>query len=196
MRPRYFSRTQSVNRLIPSYALAYNIKRMATTSRAKSGGIRAEKSPDARVRRILAIDYGRRRIGLALSDELGLTAQPLLTFERTNRRDDLRRLRGICREHGVAHILVGHPLHITGAAGEMAEEAARFAARLKKAIGIAVELVDERLTTWEAEQTMSETKSPSRRKRRSLDDVAAAVLLRDYLERGRESSRLAPAAGA
>ena len=196
MRPRYFSRTQSVNRLIPFYALAYNIKRMVTTSRAKSGGIRAGTSPDAKARRILAIDYGRRRIGLALSDQLGLTAQPLLTFERTNRRDDLRRLRGICREHGVAHILVGHPLHITAAAGEMAEEAARFAARLKKAIGIAVELVDERLTTWEAEQTMSETKSPSRRKRRSLDDVAAAVLLRDYLERGRESSRLAPAAGA
>jgi putative holliday junction resolvase len=196
MRPRYFSRTQSVNRLIPSDALAYNIKRMATTSRAKSGGIRAEKSPDARVRRILAIDYGRRRIGLALSDELGLTAQPLLTFERANRRDDLRRLREICREHGVAHILVGHPLHITGAAGEMAEEAARFAARLKKALGVAVELVDERLTTWEAQQTMSETKSPSRRKRAHLDDLAAAVLLRDYLERGRESARLAPVAGA
>jgi len=169
---------------------------MATTSRAKSGGIRAEKSPDAKARRILAIDYGRKRIGLALSDVLGLTAQPLLTLEHTNRRDDLSRLREICREHGVAHILVGHPLHITGAAGEMAEEAARFAARLKKALGITVELVDERLTTWEAQQTMSETKSPSRRKRRSLDDVAAAVLLRDYLERGRESSRLAPAAGA
>jgi putative Holliday junction resolvase len=169
---------------------------MATSSRAKSGGIRAETSPDAKARRILAIDYGRKRVGLALSDELGLTARPLLTFERANRRDDLRRLREICREYGVELILVGHPLHITGAVSEMAEEAARFAARLKKALGLAVELVDERLTTWEAQQTLSETKSPSRRKRAHIDDLAAAVLLRDYLERGRESSRLAPAAGA
>jgi putative holliday junction resolvase len=193
MLPRYFSRTQSLNQPIPSCALAYNKVVMATTARTNSAAVPAETSPGSKARRILAVDYGRKRIGLALSDELGLTAQPLLTLARTNRRDDLRRLREICREHGVAHILVGHPLHITGAPGEMAEEAARFAARLKKALGIAVELVDERLTTWEAQQTMSQAKSSSPRKRRPLDDVAAAVLLRDYLQRGHESSRLAPA---
>ena len=136
--------------------------------------------------RILAIDYGRKRIGLALSDELGLTAQPHATITRTNRKNDLRRLRDICRKHAVRRILVGHPLHITGEAGEMAEEAAIFAARLKKEIGVEVELVDERLTTWEAHQTMAEVKSP-RRKRAgtAVDDIAAAVLLRDYLERER-----------
>ena len=136
--------------------------------------------------RILAVDYGRKRLGLALSDELGLTAQPHATLTRTNRKNDLRRLRDICRKHAVRRILVGHPLHITGEAGEMAEEAAIFAARLKKELRMDVELVDERLTTWEAQQTMAEVNS-SRRKRSgaAIDDVAAAVLLRDYLERKR-----------
>ena len=139
--------------------------------------------------RILAIDYGRKRIGLALSDELGATAQPLLTIQRTNRRDVIRRLREICAKHGVAQIIVGHPLHMTGEAGEMAAEAASFAARLSKELGVETELVDERLTTWEAKQTMAETKSPKRRKGEAIDAVAAAVLLRDYLEHQSEKMR-------
>jgi len=166
---------------------------MAGTPRAKSGAVRAEADPGAKAARILAIDYGRKRIGLALSDELGFTAQPLLTLERTNRRGDMRRLREICREHGVAHILVGHPLHITGAAGEMSGEAAQFAARLKKETGIVVELMDERLTSWEADQLMSETKSSSRKRRTHVDDVAAAILLREYLDRRHSHPRPARA---
>jgi putative holliday junction resolvase len=154
------------------------------TQRASSGEISAGVPPsEPRPRRILAIDYGRKRIGLAISDELNLTAQPLMTLARTNRRNDFRRLREVCREREIARIIVGHPVHITGEAGSMADEAARFAERLKKETGIEVELLDERLTSWEAEQTVGKTRSSSRRKRREpLDDVAAAVLLRDYLE--------------
>jgi putative Holliday junction resolvase len=155
---------------------------MATTGRASSG----EKSaPAAKSERILAVDYGRKRIGLALSDEMGLTAQPIGTLVRVNRQRDLSRLREACRTRGVTHIIVGQPLHMTGEAGEMAEEAARFAARLEKATGIGVELVDERLTSWEAERTVAETRSAVKRKRAAIDDVAAAVLLRDYLEKRR-----------
>src|SRR5271156_1151678 len=138
---------------------------MTLTARARD--IRAPETLDIEPTRILALDYGRKRIGLALSDELGITAQPLVTLVRTNRRNDLRRLREICRKHGVARILVGHPLHITGEASPMAEEAERFAARLQKELHIEVELVDERLTTWEAERTVAETKPSSRRKRSS-----------------------------
>jgi len=144
---------------------------------------------EAKPRRILAIDYGRKRIGLALSDALGLTAQPLATLARTNRRNDLRRLREICRKHGVARIVVGLPLHMTGETSPMAEESARFGARLQKDLGIEVDLQDERLTSWEAEQTVAETRSSSRRKRGPLDDVAAAILLREYLERKRDPAR-------
>jgi len=144
--------------------------------------------------RILALDYGRKRIGLALSDELGLTAQPLQILTRKNRREDLSRLRSICAKHGVARILVGHPLHITGEAGEMADEAAAFAARISKELKLEVELLDERLTSWEAGQTMAVSGNQSRRKKKSthLDDVAAAILLREYLDRNRGS--LSPAA--
>lgn len=154
---------------------------MPMTQRAKARENSAAAG-ETKPRRILAIDYGRKRIGLALSDELGLTAQPLTTLVRTNRRNDLRRLRDICRKHGVAHIVVGYPLHMTGEAGEMADEVARFSARLRKELGIETELVDERLTSWEAERMAAEAKS-KRRKGRALDDVAAAILLRDYLER-------------
>jgi putative holliday junction resolvase len=165
----------------------YNKTNMMIAPRARDVGV--PETFDIETTRILALDYGRKRIGLALSDELGLTAQPLVTLLRTNRRNDLRRLREICRKHSVARILVGHPLHMTGEPSPMAEEAALFAARLQKDLGIEVELVDERLTSWEAAQTMAEVKSSSRRKRAPIDDVAAAVLLRDYLENKKQLAR-------
>jgi putative holliday junction resolvase len=153
---------------------------MLSTAPANGWAALPEGTLKSAMSRILAIDYGRKRIGLALSDELGATAQPLLTIVHTNRRDVVRRLREICAKHKVAHIVVGHPLHISGEAGEMAAEAAHFAARLSKDLKIETELFDERLTTWEAKQTMAETKP--RRKDEPVDAIAAAVLLRDYLE--------------
>ena len=87
--------------------------------------------------RIMAIDYGRTRFGLALSDELGLTSQPLKTLPRTNRRDDIRRIRLLARENNVRQIVVGLPLRLDGSAGEMAEEVMRFATRLTKESRIA-----------------------------------------------------------
>jgi len=140
--------------------------------------------------RVLAIDYGRKRIGLALSDELGLTARPLSILERSNRQTDMRRLREICREQGVARILVGHPVHMTGEPSDMSEESARFATRLAKELGIPTELADERLTSWEADQFLAEAKS--RRPRNApVDDLAAAILLRDYLNQNQSHGRAA-----
>ncbi|MGH9561646.1 MAG: Holliday junction resolvase RuvX [Terracidiphilus sp.] len=135
----------------------------------------------SRASRILAVDYGRKRIGLALSDGMGLTAHPLAVLARTNRRNDLRRLRELCREHAVQRVIVGHPVHMTGSPGEMADEAARFAARLEKELGLPIELVDERLTSWEAETTLTEANA-ARPKGAPVDDLAAAILLREYLE--------------
>ena len=150
--------------------------------------------------RILAIDYGRRRIGLAVSDASGSVPRPLATLERTNRRNDLRRLREIVRQHEVRRIVVGHPLHLDGTAGEMAEEAARFAARIEKELRLPVELVDERLSSWEAEQILAAAETPARKRggqaagsRRQggerIDAVAAAVILRDYLEHKRKRAK-------
>jgi putative holliday junction resolvase len=140
--------------------------------------------------RILAVDYGRKKIGLALSDELGLTAQPLAVLARKNRLADLNRLREICMRYSVGRIVVGYPVHITGQKSEMAAEAARFAARIARDLKIQTELLDERLTSWEAKQIVSRSPFSVSRRGGAIDDVAAAVLLRDYLEhrRSRDAS--------
>jgi putative Holliday junction resolvase len=130
---------------------------------------------------VLAIDYGRRRLGLALSDALGMTARPLAVWERTNRRKDITRLRELCRRHEVGRIVVGWPIRLDGTPGEMADEAASFAERLRKHLGRPVDLCDERLTSWEAGQQLLE--SESRRPGAHVDDIAATIILRDYLAR-------------
>src|SRR6266702_1411763 len=85
-------------------------------------------------RSILAVDYGRARIGFALADSETRMAQPLSTMERINRNEDMRRLREVVREHGVKQIVVGLPLRLDGTRGEMAEEAERFGQRVRKQI--------------------------------------------------------------
>ena len=126
-------------------------------------------------------------MGLALSDELQMTARPLAIWLRTNRRRDLARLRQLCKQHGVSCVVVGWPLHLDGRESPMAEEARQFAERIRKDLRLPVELADERLSSWEAEQTVAETSSRRRTsprgQRKSLDDVSAAVILRDYLSR-------------
>jgi putative holliday junction resolvase len=149
-----------------------------------------EGQPGAAALRILAIDYGRKRIGLAVSDAMGMTAQPLAVLSRTNRRNDLRRLRDLCREHSVGRIIVGHPLDMSGESGAMADEASRFAARLQKELGLPTELLDERLTSWEAEQSLPQVMA-GRRRGAPVDDLAAAILLREYLEKSHVRSSTA-----
>src|SRR5262249_44911201 len=112
-----------------------------------------------------------------------LTAQPLATLERTNRRNDLGRLREVVRGHDVQLIVVGHPLHLDGTTGPMAVETERFAARIEKELGVPVELVDERLSSWEAEQVVAAGRA-GREREGAVDRLAAAVILRDYLGRG------------
>jgi putative Holliday junction resolvase len=146
---------------------------------------------------ILAVDYGRARIGLALADAETRMPQPLSTLERVNRNEDMRRLRELAREHGVKQIVVGLPLRLDGSRGEMAEEVERFAQRVRKQIGVPVELVDERLTSWEAERLMEEIqgrfirdekpvggkKSKNTEAKMTVDAVAAALILKEYLDR-------------
>ena len=146
---------------------------------------------------ILAVDYGRVRMGLALADSETRMAHPLSTMERINRNEDMRRLRELARDYGVKQIVVGLPLRMDGSRGEMAEEAERFAQRARKQIGVPVEMVDERLTSWEAERLLEEvqgrfihgerlagSKKPKNvQAKMSVDAVAAAVILKEYLDR-------------
>ncbi len=145
----------------------------------------------------MALDYGRTKIGLALADSEARIAQPYDTLERINRNEDMRRLRELAGQLGVRQIAVGLPLRLDGSGGEMAEEAARFAQRVRKQVGVPVELVDERLTSWEAERILEEElgrrivheeAAPGRKKaaraadgKYTVDAVAAMVILREYL---------------
>lgn len=149
--------------------------------------------------KILAIDYGRARIGLAIAESLQGIAQPLGTLHRLNRNEDMRRLRELVRDNSVKLILVGLPLHLDGSRGDMAEETERFAQRIRKQIGVAVEMADERLTSWEAERVLEEEfgrKSKqidgAAKKKDSekftVDSVAAAIILRNYLQRSHNAS--------
>ncbi len=159
---------------------------------------KGEGEPNASVRpSILAVDYGRARMGLAIADSNTRMARPLGTFERVNRNEDMRRLRELVRERGVKQILVGLPLRLDGTRGEMTDEAERFAQRVRKQIAVPVEMVDERLTSWEAERLLEETqgrfmheeKSAGARSKKkapskvTVDSVAAALILKEYLER-------------
>ena len=135
---------------------------------------------DSRAGRVLAIDYGRKRIGLAISDELRATARPLQILERENRRSDIYRLREIVRDRDIKLIVLGHPVHLSGEGSEMSEEVSRFAAKLRHELNLEVMLVDERLTSWEAEQLPISRRRSVERTR--VDDLAAAILLREYLD--------------
>jgi putative Holliday junction resolvase len=132
--------------------------------------------------RILALDLGERRIGLALSDELRLTAQGLDSLVRTSEREDLDRLARLVEEKQVALILVGNPVRMDGAEGARSEWARRFAKKLERRTRRPVVLWDERLTTKAAERVLRASGISRARRNRAVDRLSAVILLTSYLE--------------
>ena len=131
----------------------------------------------------LGIDHGSKRIGLAISDPGGTIALPAGTLESRGLERDLAAIREVVEAHQVKRIVVGLPLHMDGRAGRQAEAARVFAERLAEAFGLPVDTLDERWTTREAERALRATGRRGREKRARIDSVAAALLLRTYLER-------------
>jgi putative Holliday junction resolvase len=118
-----------------------------------------------------------------VSDELGLTAQPVMTLERKrNRRDDLRRLARLARRFGVAGIVVGNPVHLSGGVNPQAEKTREFAAELGELTGLPIHLWDERLTTREAHQILYEAGHARQQHRRVVDQVAAVLILQSFMD--------------
>jgi putative Holliday junction resolvase len=132
--------------------------------------------------RILALDFGKRRIGLAVSDEIGLTAQGLETFQRTTVREDLKRLSELTASLNVTLILMGDPLHLSGQQGRQSEHVREFAARLGEKARVPVAFWDERLTTVEAQRVLKESGISSRKRAQAVDRLSAVILLESYLE--------------
>jgi putative Holliday junction resolvase len=133
-------------------------------------------------RRILALDVGSRRIGVAVSDPLGITAQGLETILRSNKRTDFERLQRVVQEYDVGEIVVGYPLRMSGAEGSQSEKMATFAEELRRRFGLPVHLWDERLTSAEANRLLRETDMSIRRRAQVVDRLAAVLILQNYLE--------------
>jgi putative Holliday junction resolvase len=132
--------------------------------------------------RILALDLGKRRIGLAISDELGITAQGLATLQRKNNRADLAEFARIIKDKGVDKILVGNPLHMSGDAGRQSDSARQFGEMLARYTGLDVELWDERLTTVEASRVLRSSGIGIEKRAKAVDRLSAVILLQSYLD--------------
>lgn len=131
----------------------------------------------------LGIDHGGKRIGLAVSDPAGRVALPAGTLESRGVERDLAAIRRVVEARQVERIVVGLPIHMDGRPGRQAEAARAFAERLAGELGLPVDTMDERWTTREAERALRATGRKGKKKREVIDSVAAAILLRAYLER-------------
>jgi putative Holliday junction resolvase len=134
------------------------------------------------VSRLLGLDVGTRRIGVAVSDELGLTAQPVLTLLRKKPREDLRSLARLARKYDCREIVVGNPLHLSGDTSRQAEKTQAFAQLLADETKLPVHLWDERLTTSEAHRILYESGRPRAEHRKVVDQVAAVIILQGFLD--------------
>src|SRR5437867_1956752 len=132
--------------------------------------------------RILALDLGRKRIGLAISDELGLTAQGLPTIHRKNTRADLAALARLVHEKSVDRILIGNPLHMSGDSGLQAAAARHFVELVSRYLSKDVQLWDERLTTVEASRVLRDSGISIEKRARAVDRLSAVILLQSYLD--------------
>ena len=135
--------------------------------------------------RIMGLDVGDKKIGVAISDAMLETAQGRTTVQRTSMEADIQRLRKIAEENEVHQIVVGQPLHMDGRPSPQSEKIARFARQFQEATGIPVVFSDERLTSFAAEQHLEEMGFNWRKRREHVDRVAAMLILQEYLDRQR-----------
>jgi putative Holliday junction resolvase len=132
--------------------------------------------------RVLAVDPGAKRVGLAVSDPTGTIAQPLATIPADPSASLARRLAEVAKEHDAGRIVVGLPRRLDGSMGPEAKAARELAAALRRASRLPVELVDERLTTAAAERSLLESGMRREKRRANIDRVAAAILLQSHLD--------------
>jgi putative holliday junction resolvase len=131
---------------------------------------------------VIAIDLGARRIGVAVTDGLGLSAQPLATIPRRGGQRDLEALAALVRQHDAERVVLGLPLDPEGERGRAAQSVEAFAARLRAVIDVPIDLCDESFSTVEAEEVLLEADLSRARRRQVVDRVAAAVILRRWLD--------------
>ena len=137
---------------------------------------------------LLGLDVGDTRIGVALSDELGVAAHPLCTLTRKNRKVDLIAISDLVSIHKVECVVIGLPISLDGSIGTQAEKIQKFAKRLEHVIDIPIEFQDERFTTAEAEEILHELNKDAKAQKELIDEVSAVIILVDYLNRVQETN--------
>lgn len=132
--------------------------------------------------RLLALDVGERRVGVAVSDPTGWLARPLTIIHCRSKREDLAAIARLVEEQGVTAVVVGYPVNMDDSVGPQARRVARYAAALERVLPVPVILWDERLSSEEAAYRLRAAAGGRRKRRRHLDDAAAAVILQEYLD--------------
>jgi putative holliday junction resolvase len=132
--------------------------------------------------RVLALDVGSKRIGVAVSDPLGITAQGLETIQRQNKRKDMETLGRLLKDYEVREVVVGLPLRLSGAEGTQSEKMRRFASDLESYFGVTVHLWDERWTSTEANRLLREADLSIQKRGRAVDRMAAILILQSWME--------------
>lgn len=136
------------------------------------------------IKRILGIDYGKKRVGIAITDPLGITVQPLEVLQRKSVAEDVSRINEIVMEKQVELIVVGMPSNMNGTPGSLTEEIKWYSEKLKAGTGLPVEFVEERLTTHAAERMLIDEADMSREKRKKIrDKIAAVFILQNYMDK-------------
>ena len=130
----------------------------------------------------MALDVGDKKMGIAISDALLLTAQSRPTLRRKDLKSDIEAIRQLSVENEVHEIVIGQPLHMDGRESPQSQKVARFAEELKKALDLPIVFWDERLTSFEAEQHLQEMGLSWRQRRAQIDKIAAMIILQNYLD--------------
>ena len=136
--------------------------------------------------RILGLDVGDRRIGVAVSDALGLTAQRVSVLERRGMPQDVEAVRALVEQYGASAVVVGLPLTMRGEHGVQAGKVTAFAEALRRRVAVPIEFMDERLTTVQGARALRETGASRRARKQTIDQVAAQLILQDFLDRRRQ----------
>jgi len=136
--------------------------------------------------RVLGLDIGDRRIGVALSDALGLTAQRLMVLERRSHAIDLEAIRTLIATHHVERVIVGLPLTMRGARGVQAKKVAAFIESLRRSVAVPVQPLDERLTTVQGQRALSAMNTSPRKRKQLIDQIAAQLILQHFLDMQRD----------
>ncbi len=131
--------------------------------------------------RMLALDVGERRVGVALCDETQTLARPLLTLKRASKKEDFAKLATVCREHAIEKVIVGLPKTLRNEEGWQVQRVRRYAAELQAALGLPIDFWDERFSSVDAEALLASS-SRKPRARGEIDAAAAAIILQEYLD--------------